>query len=147
MTKTILYRLLGLGAVPGKLRPILQQEGVLIVDEGVPGRFIARDVKGPAKRYVHRSEAFSGCLVLTHKRLIGFSYWKRQINIATDDPKITDLYVDVRRDGSLSLSFESSVFRDGWQGVIEFRFGTDKATQFRDSLVSLGVRPGTASPG
>jgi hypothetical protein len=45
----------------------------------------------------------------------------------------------------LSISFESSVFRDGWEGVTEYRFRTDKAVQFQDALMSLGVQKGFAS--
>lgn len=145
MRKRLLYRLFGFGAIPRKLRPVLQQEGIVVADEGMAGSFVARNVKGPGKRYLRRIEGFSGCLVLTKKRLVGFSYWKRQINIAVDDPKFRDLHVDLTRDETLSLSFESSVFREGWQGVMEFRFRTDKAGRFFEALTALGAKQGMAT--
>jgi hypothetical protein len=48
----------------------------------------------------------------------------------------------------LSIAFESSVFREGWQGAIEFRFKTDKAQAFHGVLSGLGAQkaPGAASP-
>lgn len=143
--KPLLYRLFRLGALPRKLEPVLQREGILVSDEGMPGLFIARDVKGPGKRYILRREGFTGSLVLTRTRLTGFSYWKRQINIAVDDPKFRDLHVDLTRDETLSLSFESSVFREGWQGVMEFRFRTDKAGRFFEALTALGAKRGMAT--
>jgi hypothetical protein len=142
MQKSILYRLFKVGSTPRKIRSVLEQEGIVLSDEGIGGWFIARNVKGPGKRYVHRREGFSGCLVITKKRIICYTYWKRQINISVDDPRLSELYVDATDQQKLSVSFESSVFRDGWEGVIEYRFKTDKAIQFQEALTSLGVQKG-----
>ena len=144
MKKTFLYRLLGLGSVPKKLLPLLEQEGIVISDEGMGGWFITKHVNGPGKRYRHRSEGFSGCLVITKKRVICYTYGKRQINISVEDPKIANLYVDILKEEKLSLSFESSDLRQGWNGVIEFRFNTDKAHQFREALITIGAQQGAA---
>lgn len=122
--------MLGFGAIPGKLLPILVQENIIVLDEGIAGWFITKKVKSPGKRFLNRSEDFSGCLAVTKKRVVCFTYWKRQINISAEDPKIRDLYVNVPAEDILSISFESSVFREGWKGVIEFRFKTEKAILF-----------------
>ena len=140
MAKTLLYRLFGLGAVPGKLRPILEQEQIVVLDEGMDGKFIAKNVVGPGKRYRNRSEGFSGCLAVTRQRALCYTYWKRQINISVDDPKIAHLHVQVPADGLLTLSFESSLYREGWQGIIEFRFQTEQAIEFRSALMSMGAQ-------
>ena len=76
-----------------------------------------------------------GCPVLT--------FGKRQINISVEDPNISNVYVDATNERGLSLSFESSNFRKGWQGMIEFRFNTDKALLFHDALVAIGAQQGT----
>ena len=146
MKKTILYRLFGLGAIPGKLRPILELESIVVLDEGIGGWFLTKNVRGPGKRFLRRSEGFSGCLAVTEKRVVCFTNWKRQINISVEDPKIAHLYVGVPAEDILSISFESSVFREGWEGVIEFRFKTEKAMQFSDVLRSVGAQQG-AAPG
>ncbi|MBK1732308.1 hypothetical protein [Thiococcus pfennigii] len=144
MKKTLLYRLLGLGSVPKKLLPLLEQEGIVVYDEGMSGWFIAKHVNGPGKRYRHRSEGFSGCLVVTKERLICYTYGKRQINISFEDPKIANLYVDIPKEEKLCLSFESSDFQEAWNGLIEFRFNTTKAHQFREALIEIGVQQGAA---
>lgn len=140
MKKSILYRLFGLGAVPKKLLPVLEREGVLALDEGMGGWFKAAHVDGPGKRYRHRSERFSGCLVVTNERVVCYTYGKRQINISVKDPRMADLHVDVPEERRLTISFESSVFRPGWTGVMEFRFDTEKALLFRDALVAVGAK-------
>jgi hypothetical protein len=142
MKKTLLYRLFGLGSVPKKLLPLLEQEGIVVSDEGMSGWFIAKHVNGPGKRYRHRSEGFSGCLVVTKERVICYTYGKCQINISVEDPKIANLYVDILKEEKLCLSFESSNFQEGWNGLIEFRFNTTKAHQFREALIEIGAQQG-----
>jgi hypothetical protein len=145
MKKTMLYRLFGVGSVPKKLRPVLEREGVVVLDEGIGGWFVTKHVNGPGKRYRHRTEGFSGCLAVTKARVLCYTYGKRQINISVEDPKIAGLYVDTPTEQKLCLSFESSNFREGWQDVIVFRFGTDKAHSFREALVAIGAQQGTAA--
>jgi len=145
MKKTILYRLFGVGSIPKKLRSVLEQEGIVVFDEGMGGWVVTKHVDGPGKRYRHRAEGFSGFLAVTQTRVICYTYWKRQINISVEDPKIAKLYVDTPKEQMLCLSFELSDFQDEWQSVIEFRFNTDKALLFRDALVAVGARPGTAT--
>jgi hypothetical protein len=148
MKKTILYRLFGFGSIPKKLLPVLEQEGVVVLDEGMGGWFVTERVNGPGKRYRHRAEGFSGCLAVTKERVVCYTYGKRQINISVDDPKVTNLYVDTPEEQRLCISFESSRFREGWSGVIEFRFNTENALLFRDALVSIGAQqPSPADTG
>ncbi len=130
------------GSVPKKLLPLLEQEGIVVSDEGMGGWFITKRVDGPGKRYRHRSEGFSGCLVVTKQRVICYTFGKRQINISVEDPKIANLYVNISKEEKLCLSFESSDFREGWSGVIEFRFNTDKSLHFREALIEIGAQQG-----
>lgn len=145
MKKTILYRLFGIGSVPKKMCSALEREGIVVLDEGIGGRFVTKHANGPGKRYLRRIEGFSGWLAVTKVRVACYTYGKRQINISVEDPKIVDLYVDTPTAGVLSLSFESSNFHEQWQGVIVFQFATDKARSFQEALVAIGVQQGTAA--
>jgi hypothetical protein len=145
MKKTILYRIFGFGSVPKKILPVLEQEGIVVLDEGMGGWLVTKRVNGPGKRYRHRTEGFSGCLAVTKERVVCYTYGKRQINLSVDDPNITNLYVDTPEEQRLCISFESSNFREGWAGVIEFRFNTEKALLFHDTLVSIGAQQGTVA--
>jgi len=142
MKRSLLYRLFRLGAMPKRLRTELEGEGIVVADEGMPGRFITRHVNAPGKRYRFRSEGFSGWLAVTRRRVICHTFSKRQINIGVDDPRIGDLFVDVPDEDTLSVSFESSSFREGWQGVIELRFRTGRAAEFEDALLAVGASRG-----
>jgi len=147
MGKSLLFRILGVGAIPKRLRPVLYAEQIVVADEGMRGRLLSKNVKGPGKRYHHRSEGFTGCLVITKKRVACFTYWKRQINIAVDDPKIRKIFVDRPEKDILSISFESSTFRSGWDGIMEFQFYTNKAREFSDVLKSIGASKGIGGTG
>jgi hypothetical protein len=142
MKKAMSYRLFGLGAVPKKVRPLLKQEGILLEDEGIPGWFLARNVRSPGRRYIRCSEGFSGCLVITQKRVLCYTYGKRQIHIENDDFAITKLHVSAPDHRTLSIRFESSDFRKGWEGEIEFRFRTKKTLAFCQKFRELGAAGG-----
>ena len=147
MNKTILYRLFKIGGIPKRIGPVLAAEGIEVCDEGIGGWFVTKNVKGPGKRYIKRREGFSGCLAVTGKRVICFTYGKRQINISVEDPKISEIFVSIPKAETLSISFESSRFRDGWAGVMEFRFKTEKAQQFHEALTAIGAQQGIAPGG
>ncbi len=140
MGKTILYRLLRIGGIPKKLRPVLESEEIVVSDEGIGGCYIAKDFKAPGKRYIHRREGFSGCLVVTKKRIVCYTYRKRQINISVDDPGLSALCVKLLEPEKISLSFEAEVFHKDRRGVIEFQFKTEKAPKFYDVMGAIGLR-------
>ena len=145
MSKSLLFKLLRIGAIPKKLRPILDAELIVVGDEGMSGSLIYRNVKGPGKRFINRDEGFSGCLVITKKRIVCFTYGKRQINIAVDDQRLSEMSVEIPQKNVLSISFESSAFMEKWEGIMEFRFKTEKANEFYNVLRSFGAQQGFCS--
>ncbi len=48
--------------------------------------------------------------------------------------------MDICEKDLLSVTFESSAFRDGWEGILEFRFKTGKVLEFQYVIRSLGAR-------
>jgi hypothetical protein len=145
MKKSLLYRLFRIGAVPAKTRAALEREGVRVQDEGITGWFVTKDVDGPGKRYRNRTEGFIGFFAITKARVLCYTFGKRQINIAVDDPKLANLCVESPGADELRVSFESSHFREGWRGVIEFRFKTEKAKSFLEALLESGAQAGPAT--
>lgn len=144
MGTSMLYRLFGIGAIPEKIRPLLEAETIIVADEGVGGSFSAPSVTAPGRRYRHRREGFCGFLAVTGKRIVCYTYGRPQIDVSADDPRIAQLHVDTPRKNTLAISFESSAFRQGWSGIIEFRFATEKACAFYDALTLLGARQAPA---
>jgi hypothetical protein len=146
MKKTLLYRLFGLGRLPRQLRPMVASEGIVVADEGIGGWLITKHVNGPGRRHRKRAEGFTGCLVVTKKRILCYTYGKRQINISVDDPRVSEFQVTLPKAETLSIAFESAVFREDWRGVMEFRFNTERARLFHDALRSIGARGGVSAP-
>ena len=146
MKKTLLYRLFGLGKIPRQLRPVVESEGIVVADEGIGGWLITKHVNGPGRRHRNRAEGFTGCLVVTKKRVLCYTYGKRQINISVDDPRVSELRVALPEAQTLSIAFESAVFREDWRGVMEFRFNTEQARLFHDALRSIGARGSASGP-
>lgn len=145
MKKSLLYRFFGVGGIPKKMRPMLEEEGIVLADEGVPGSIVMCNVKGPGRRFVQRREAFLGCLLVTSRRLLAASFGKRQINIAVDDPRLKNVHVRQNGFDQLAISFEAALFREGWQGVMELQFKTERASDFNCKLRAMGAATGTAA--
>lgn len=143
MKKALLYHLFKLGAIPKKARPILEAEGILLADEGIGGWFISKNFKSPRRRCLYRKEGFSGCLILTKKRLLCYTYAKRQINIAIDDSKLSQLFIGLPKPEVLSLSFDAALFQENCSGILEFQFHTEKAPSFFEAFKQLGLSLGT----
>jgi len=147
MGKSIFYRVFKLGSIPKELRSVLETEGIVVSDEGIGGWYVTKNLKTSGRRSKYRKEGFSGFLVITKTRVLAYTFKKRQINIAVDDPNISELYAEFISSEKLTLSFETSSFHDDWQGVVELRFNTPKAQEFYDALLDVGIQPGTVSDG
>ncbi len=142
----MLYRLLGIGAISKKHRPGLEQEGIVVADEGIGGSLTMRDVKGPGRRYSYKKSLFTGWLVITEKRIICYAFGFRQIDIPVNDSRITELQVENPKENILTISFEASVFRPNWSGHMQFKFKTDKAKQFLSCLSGIEVNTNPSYP-
>jgi len=143
--KTLSYPLFGLGGFSDAVRQAMEQEGIVVLDEGMGGWWVTKRVTGPAKYDRYRREGFSGCLAVSKDQVLCYAYKKRQFHFATDDPRIRDLYVDAPADDWLCISSESSKFREQWQGVMAYHFRTEKAFAFRSALLDIGARRGRAA--
>ena len=99
MSKSLLFRLLRIGAIPKKLRPVLEAERIVFEDEGMREWLISKNVKGPGKRAINRSEGFTGCLAETEKRIVCLTYQKRQMNISLNDPKVAEIGIGLLKAG------------------------------------------------
>jgi len=137
MSKTLLYRLFRVGGIPKRLRPILEDEGIIVADEGIGGWLITRDFRAPGRRFRNRAEGFTGFLAITSKRVVAFAYGKPVINVPVDDPRLSGFEVRLNHPAQLEISFEASVFRPGWQGRMVLRFDTPKARQFYSGVLAL----------
>ncbi len=131
MQKSVLFRWFGLGVCPEEAREALAGEGPVFLDEGISGRMVSRGVSGPGRRCRYRSEWFLGTLAVSGRRLMLYSFARRQINIALDDERLALLEFRRPGPGMLCIAFEAGAFRDGWTGRLEYRLKTAGADGFQ----------------
>ena len=126
MSKSLLYRLFGLGKIPKLLNDTLRIEGIVVSDEGIPGSVTYRDFRAPGKYFSWKKQAFVGSVVVTNVRLVALMYSNFAVNVPFTDERIRHLQISVEGD-RLLIAFDPKLFHDNWSGTIEYRFRTPHA--------------------
>ena len=134
MSKTILYRIFQLGKFPKNARDQIQQEGILLQDEGIGGSVTFFKFRAPGKSYGWKRSWFSGSIVLTQEHFLAFQYSKPIIGVSWDNDKIKKLNCYLENENTLGIEFEASTFNDNWSGNIEVRFSTPLARSFLEII-------------
>lgn len=122
MTKTLFYRWFGFGRVPDSFRERLDAEGVLCEEEGIRLATNLRRFKGPWRFGVDKGSRRSGALVVTSRRLVGFSRSRTAINIPWEHPSLGKLRIEVESPSVLLIAYEAQHFIPNTTGTIELRF-------------------------
>jgi hypothetical protein len=126
MSKSLLYRLFGIGRIPKLLNDTLHIEGIVVADEGVPATVTYRNFRAPGRYSSWRKQGFVGSVVVTNVRLVALMYGNFAVNVPFTDERIRKLNISVEA-GRLLMAFDPSVFHDDWSGGIEYRFRTEQA--------------------
>jgi len=134
MSKTLLYRLFGVGKMPAQWRSTIESEGVVLFDEGIGGSITYRDFSAPGRRSSWRKVAFSGSIALTKTRLLALQYANPAINVPLDDPRLHQMQFTVEGEDKLLVAFHANLFHSDWSGTIEYRFRTEQAPAFLNGL-------------
>jgi hypothetical protein len=135
MSKTLLYRLFGVGKMPWQWRSTIELEGIVLFDEGIGGSITYRDFSAPGRRSSWRKVAFSGSIALTKTRLLALQYANPAIDVPLDDPRLKQIQFSVEGEGKLLVAFNANLFHNDWSGTIEYRFRTELV---RELLKGLG---------
>src|SRR3712207_3682852 len=101
MKKTLLYRLFGAGKIPKHMAPVLEQEGIILSDEGIGGSVTYRNFRAPGKRFLWRRQWFTCSVALTKKRFTAFAYSQPIIDIPLDDPRLGQLQYFIENESIL----------------------------------------------
>lgn len=134
MSKTLLYRLFGVGRMPQQWRAVINSEGIVLMDEGIGGSVTYRDFSAPGRRSSWRKVAFSGSIALTKTRLLALQYANPAINVPLDDPRLQQMQFSVEGEDKLLVAFNANLFHNDWSGTIEYRFRTEQASAFLTRL-------------
>lgn len=132
--KTLLYRLFGFGKIPNAMRPILESEGIALIEEGIGGSVTLRNFRAPGRWHSYKRSWFTGALVVTGLRFAAFQFSKPLINVPLDDARLGALKGSVEKESILRIDFDASVFQDNATGSVECRFRTPQARLFLERL-------------
>jgi hypothetical protein len=133
MAKSLLYRLLGVGKVPGPLLSQLQAEGLILMDEGVKGSVTYLDFHAPGRRDAWRRVWGTAAIALTKVRLLALQNSATVIDVPLADERLRALRYS-SEGGALCIAFDASLFHADWSGTIEYRFRTPEAQRFLELL-------------
>ena len=134
MAKTVLYRLFGLGGIPGPLLTRLQGEGVLLLDEGVRGSATYRDFRAPGRYSRWRRQWYTSSVALTRVRLVALRRSSPIIDVPLAGGRIRRLRLSREGGDTLLVAFDAGLFHGDWSGMIEYRFRTPQAQRFIDAV-------------
>src|SRR5262245_55038884 len=107
MPKTFLYRLFGIGKIPAPLMSELNNEGILLLDEGVRGSVTYRNFRAPGKRSNWRRQWFTAAIALTKIRLLALSYANPMINVPVADERMRAMRYSLEAGVVLCIGFDA----------------------------------------
>lgn len=126
------------GKLPQDMRPILEQEGIELIAEGVRGSVRFKNFRAPGKRYPGRINGFTGSLVLTGRRFAAFTSLRSIVDLPFDDARFGQLFCSLRGEQTLSVRFDPALFNRQHSGSIEIRINTPLASSFLGRLKARG---------
>ena len=134
MKKSLFYRLFGWGKIPKKYLPILEDEGIVLHEDGISGSITFKSFRAPGRYHSWKRNWFVGSIVITDKTFAAFSLMKPLIYVLLDQKEMLELHCTLEKENTLLITYDASAFNDKWSGTIECRFKTDKAMLFLEKL-------------
>lgn len=134
MTKSLLYRVFGVGKIPESMAAQLKEEGLLLLDEGIKGSVTYLNFRSPGRYTNWRRQWYTASIALTQTRLLGLRFSQTIINVPLADERIGKMNFSLETSGALLVAFDAGLFHQDWSGKIEYRFRTMYGQAFLDKL-------------
>lgn len=132
--KSWFYELFGLGKIPALLLNELQNENLLVWDEGVPATITYLNFRAPGRYSNWKRRWISGAFGLTQRRLVVLQYSMPVIDILLTDERFRQMQFSVEGENRLLITFEPGLFLADSTGKIEWRFRSSKACEFAEKV-------------
>jgi hypothetical protein len=126
----ILYTWFGWGGLPKAMRPLLEKEGIILLDEGVSGSVGFRKFRAPGRYYSRRRTGTIASLVLTEIRFAVFTFGKPFVNLPLERARLDQIHPPVDEQGRFTVGFDAADFYPDASGKVSGRFATEKARGF-----------------
>jgi hypothetical protein len=117
--KSLLFRLFGLGKIPKSQRSRLENEGIVLVDEGVPASIKYRNYRAPGKYFKYKTSWFSAAVVWTRESFTVIALGKTVLHVPIKDKRLGQLELWVKQEHLLKIKVDVSHFSETSSGTIE----------------------------
>jgi hypothetical protein len=121
---------LGSGRLPADLRTSLRAEGVVLLEEGLPGTVTYISYRSPRHHSTWRKVAFTGAVAVTGQRLVvAASRGGKPIDVPLADPRRDAVKVSADGPDKVLFSVDPSAFDPRTSGTVEVRLRTERAAE------------------
>jgi len=121
---------LGSGRLPEDLRTSLDAEGVLLLEEGLPGTITYINYRAPRQYSSWRKVAFTGAIAITGRRfVVAASRGGRPIDVPLAHERRDAVTVSADGPDKVKFSVDPSAFDPRKSGTVEVRLRTPRAPQ------------------
>lgn len=139
MRNPISHLLFGRGRIPEAFRDRIV-EGPLYMEEGVRAHVTFRPLTAPGVRANVRRQWTRAAILVTPHWMGVFARARPLVNVATDDPLLDAVDVDVR-DGALCLAADLAILRPDASGHVELVLKVSDPAHAVDAIRSGRSRP------
>ena len=137
MLKTLLG-FFGMGKIPSQERIRLEEEGIILIEEGVTGSVKFRNFKDSMHYIFWKKKLIYGWLALTEKRLRLYgNIGVVNVDLPLDHPAFGQVMIEAVKDSLLEISFDIASFMPKSSGQITLRYRTDQAREFIEKMSGL----------
>jgi hypothetical protein len=124
---------LGSGRLPDDLRAQLTGEGLVLLEEELPGSITYRNYRAPRRRATLEKSAINAAIAITSQRVVVFIGGGKamdrgkHMDVPFTDHRIRDLEVVAESPGKVRIAYNPAVFRPETSGRVELRLKTPHA--------------------
>ena len=119
------------GRLPDDLRASLEAQGVLLLDENLPGSITLRHFKAPWRRASWKKSSARVAVAILRDRLVVYANKRKWLDVPLPAPP---LEVTLDEPERVCIGFDIGAYRDDASGRVELRFTTAQAQQVQALL-------------
>ena len=122
--------IVGSGLLPDDLRAALSAEGIVLIEEGLPGSVTYRNYRAPGRYSNWRKVAFSGAIAITTRRLVvAAARGGKQVDVPLVPDSRRAVQVSSDKPDTVLFTIDPHVFDPQKSGTIEIRLRTPRAAE------------------
>ena len=125
---------MGAGEFPAELRASLDAEGIMALDQGLPGSITYRNYRAPRQYSSYRKEAMNGAIAVTGQRLVVWAARSKQIDVPLVHPSRALIDVQQVAADRIGFSYDAAKFSDQRSGTVEIRLRTPNVAHLCELL-------------